>query len=97
MLLLEFIDAIREGDGIRDNRCWRAMLIYFVHAKHTNYSKEAILLQAAVNATATPHLAAQITWSRVVNTRGKPGHNIPVDLYNEHLNRALKTSVSGRC
>ena len=70
------------------------MLIYFQHARHSNYAKEAILLLAAVNATATPHVAAQITWSRVVNTRGGPGNNIPVDLHNEHLNHALKTAVS---
>lgn len=45
--------------------CWRATLIYFQSAKHCNYEKEAILLQAAVNATATLHVAAQITWGRV--------------------------------
>ena len=95
LLFFEFIDAIRQGDGRRILRCWKAMLIYFHHARHYNYAKEAIYLLAAVNATATPHLAAQITWSRVVNTSGKPRGNIPVDLHNEHLNRALKTSVAG--
>ena len=35
-------------------------------------------------ALATPRVAAQITWSQVVNTRGLAGHNIPVDLKNEH-------------
>ena len=49
---------------------------------------------ATVNALATPQVAAQITWSRVVNPTGLPGHNIPVDLKNEHLNRALKEAVS---
>ena len=43
LLLLEFCDAIREGDGKRILRCWRAMLIYFQHARHSNYAKEAIL------------------------------------------------------
>ena len=97
LLLLEFSDAIREGDGKRILRCWRAMLIYFQHAWHTNYAKEAVLLQAAVNATATLPLAAHITWSRTVNTRGGPGKNIhvPVDLHNRHLNHALKTAVAG--
>ena len=70
------------------------MLIYFQHAKHSNYAKEAILLQAAVNATATPHVASQITWSRTVNSKGGQGKNIPVDLHNEHLNHALKTAIS---
>lgn len=95
LLLLEFIDAIREGDGSRILRCWKAMLIYFQFGRHSNYAKEAIMLQAQVNASASPHVAAQITWSRVVNSRGGLGNNIPVDLYNEHLNRALKTAVAG--
>lgn len=71
------------------------MLIYFQHGKHSNYVKEAIMLQALVNATASQHLAAQITWSRVVNTKGGLGANIPVDLHTEHLNRALKTAIAG--
>jgi len=43
----------------------------------------------------TPRVAAQMKWSRVVNTRGQPGHTIPADLQNEHLNRSLKEAVSG--
>ena len=72
-----------------------AMLIYFHHAQHSNYAKEAILLLAALNATATPRVAAQISWSRLVNIRGGPGNNIPVDLHNKHLNHALKTAGDG--
>ena len=94
LLLLEFCDAIKEGDGKRILRCWKALLIYFQHAQHSNYTKEAVFLLAAVNATATPHVAAQITWSRVVNTKGGPGNNVPVDLHNEHLNHALKNAVA---
>ena len=29
-----------------------------------------------------------------MNTKGGMGNNVPVDLHNEHLNRALKTSVA---
>ena len=94
LLLLEFNDAIRGGDGRRILRCWEAMLIYFHHANYSNYVKEAILLHAAVNATATPFVAAQMTWSRTVNTKGGQGKNIPVDLHNEYLNHVLKTAVS---
>ena len=95
LLLLEFSDAIREGDGLRILRCWRAMLIYFHYGRHSNYAKEAILLQAQVSAIASPRVAQQITWSRVVSSTGGRGCNIPVDLYNEYLNRALKTAVAG--
>ena len=95
LLLLEFKDAIREGDGQRILRCWKAFLLYFHFARHHNYANEAVRMLSAVYALATPRVAAQITWSRVINTRGLAGHNIPVDLHNEHLNRALKQAVSG--
>lgn len=95
LLLLEFHDAVREGDGPRILRCWKVMLLYFHSARHHNYAIEAIRLLAMVNAMATERVAAQITWSRVVNTRGSAGHNIPVDLMNEHLNRSLKDAVGG--
>ena len=71
------------------------MLLYFHYAKHHNYAIEAIRLIALVNVMATARVAAQITWSRVVNTRGVVGHNIPADLMNEHLNRSLKDAVGG--
>ena len=42
-----------------------------------------------------PHVAAQITWSRMVNTRGGPGHtcNAPLDLHSKHLNLMLHVLV----
>jgi len=58
----------------------------FECANRTNYSEEALI---------SPREAQQLIWSRFVNTRGWPGHNIPCDLYMEHLNRACKTSVAG--
>ena len=95
LLLLEYQDAIREGDGIRLLRCWKALLLYFHVSGHHNYAKEAVNLLAFVNATGTPRLASQVMWSRVVNTVGKKGRNIPVDLHNEHINQALKDAVCG--
>jgi len=95
LLLLEFKDAIREGDGPRILRCYKALLLYYRFAKHYNYCKEAFRTLATVNALATPRVAQQITWSRVVNVNGRPGHNIPVDLENEHLNRSLKDAITG--
>ena len=70
------------------------MLIYFHAAGHSNYTKEAIVLQALVKAAATPMVAAQLIWSRTVNTRGGKRRNAPVDLHNEHLNRLVKTAVA---
>ena len=94
LLLLEFKDAIREGDGERILRVWKVLIIYFHYAGHKNYKLEAFNLLTMVNATASPRIAAQLTWSRVVNTRGKKGHNVAADLHMEHLNKVVKGCVA---
>ena len=93
LLLQKFRDAIQEGDGPRVLRCWKAFLLYFHFARHKNYACKNTGINF-VNAIATPRVAAQITWSRIVNTCGIAGHNIPVDLTNKHLNRTLKDAVA---
>ena len=95
LLMLEFRDGIREGDGERILRCWKFMLLYFRHFNHYKYALEAFHTLALVNLVAPPHVQQQIIWSRVVNSRGGAGNNIPVDLHMEHLNRLLKNMIIG--
>ena len=40
-------------------------------------------------------MALQLKCNCTVNTHGRPGKNIPCDLYMEHLNRECKTSLTG--
>lgn len=94
LLLLELKDAVREGDGERILRVWKVLVIYFHYAGHKNYKQEAFNLLTAVNATASPRIAAQLKWSRVVNTKGKKGHNVAADLHMEHLNKVLKGCIA---
>ena len=89
-LILEFRDAVSEGDGERVYRCWRVMLPHFLASRRTKYSLEALRLQFQVKALLPPHLAHQVLWHRFVNTRGGPGRNIQCDLYNEHINKLIK-------
>lgn len=91
---MEFKDAIREGHSKRILRCWKVFVMYFQKAGHTNYLQESLELLAATAATASQRIASQLTWGRVVNTRGKAGCNIPVDLCMEHLNRHVKDYVA---
>ena len=93
LLLLEFKDAIREGDGRRIIRVWKVLMPYFHYARHKNYKHEAFLLMSYVNACVSPLIATQMVWSRVVNVRGGSSHNIPLDLHMEHLNHVLKDYV----
>ena len=95
LLLIEFEDAIREGDGDRICRCWQFFLLIFKATGRTNYSIEAFILLAQLNFVFSPRMAAQLKWSRTVNTHGRPGKNVPCDLHMEHLNRVCKGAISG--
>ena len=66
------------------------MLLIFKATNHRNYAKEAVnvIMQRKY---LSKRKAAQLLWSRRVNTRGLVGCNIPCDLHMEHLNRRLKT------
>ena len=94
-LLLEFRDAIHEGDGERILRCWKFLLLYFRYSGHTKYALEALNLMAKVNGMTSPRIKQQLLWSRVVNSKGCPRANIPIDLHMEHLNRTLKDIMHG--
>ncbi|SMN01873.1 hypothetical protein SPONL_183 [uncultured Candidatus Thioglobus sp.] len=95
LLLLELRDAIHEGDGERDLRCWRFMLLYFSYSGHKKYALEALYLQAAFSATANSRTAQELLQARFINVHGGPGRNIPTDLFMEHLNRTLKDHFHG--
>ena len=46
LMLMEFKDAVKEGDGLRILRCWRYILLFFKVARRSNYSIEAFNLLA---------------------------------------------------
>ena len=68
-------------------------LPHFIADGRTKYALEALCLQFKVNAVFSPNLAHQVKWHRFVNTKGGLGHNIPCDLYNEHVNRWIKLII----
>ena len=90
----EFADAIREGDGNRVLRCWRYMLPIFSASGSRNYACEAAHLLIQHSYTLPPRLSQQLLWSRFINVHGRPGHNVPVDLHMEHLNKIAKGAIS---
>ena len=87
-------DAIREGDGDRTLCYWKFLLVLFKTSKNYNYAKEAISLPFSQKYLLSERKAAQLLCSRTVNTRGRAGCNIPMDLHLEHLNRRLKRILS---
>ena len=92
LLLLEFRDAMHEGDGPRIMRCWKFLLLFFRFAGHTKYAQEALNMQLLLNGSTSPPVANQLCWG-VVSTYGGKGHNLPIDLHMEHLNRCVKDYI----
>ena len=95
LFLMEFMDAIREGDGDRIIRCWRFFMLLFKASNRTNYSIEAFTLLCQFQFIFSERMKQQLVWSRTVNTHGRPGKNISMDLHMEHLNRECKATISG--
>ena len=90
LLWYHYLDATREGDGDAIMMLWKFLLLAFKAAGRTNYSNEAAILLLQYNFLFSKRKAAQLKYSRFVNTKGREGCNMPCDLYMEHLNRRLK-------
>ena len=93
LLWHNFHDSTKEGDGERLLRIWKFNLLAYKAAKRKNYSIEALNLLLQVNFLLSPREAAQVKWCHCINTRGREGCNVPMDLHLEHLNRQLKTTL----
>lgn len=85
--------ATREADEDHLLRIWKILLLIFKSARQKNYSIEALNLQLQVNYLLSARQAAQLKWSRCINTTNFAGHNIPMDLHLEHSNRRLKMTM----
>ena len=86
----EFCDSIREGDGHRVLRCWRYLLLIFKATGRVNYSIEAFTMLVQYHFLLSQRQSSQLIWSRYVNIHGKPGKNIPADIYPYILFHFLK-------
>ena len=86
-----FHDAIREGDGDRIIVYWKFLMVVFRSEWHYNYMYTNEALKLIVQSVVlSPRKVAELKWSRSINTQGRIGKNVPVDLHMEHLNQKLK-------
>ena len=60
LLLIEFNNAIHEGDGDRIIRCWKYFLIIFKATGRKNYTIEAFKLLLQLNFVFTPRMCVQL-------------------------------------
>ncbi len=95
LLLVQFCDAVKEGDGDRVIRVWKYLMLLYRASKRINYAFEAFTLLLEYHVSLAPQFAEQLKWSRFINVHGRPGRNISCDLHMEHLNRIAKTAVDG--
>lgn len=91
LLLRNFIDAGREGDGGRILRCIKFFLLHFRQdgSGSSKYALESLYHLFQVLALLTPREAERLTWNRTVNTRGGAGNNVFLDLNLEHDNHSV--------
>ena len=94
LLLEEFRDAVREGDGDRVLLVWKYFMLMFKASRRRNYAIEAFNLLVNYNFILPPYIAEQLKWSRFINSDGGTGNNVSMDLHMEHLNRQCKAAIS---
>ena len=90
-----FNDSIREGDGDRIMTYYKFILNVFKAGRCLNYCKEVVILLTQFHCLLSERQAAQLKWSRCINTKGFCGCNVPCDLHLEHFNRRLKGMIRG--
>lgn len=95
LLLRNFQDAIKEGDGSRLERLWKFMMLLFKVTGKTKYALAAIRLHAQLNAILSPGEAHSLRWNRTINLKGGVGRNVAIDQVQEHRIKETKELMSG--
>ena len=97
LLLRNFMDAIKEGDGERIIRCIKMFLLHFKQdgSGSTKYALEALFHLFQLFALLSPRLAERLKWNRTVNNKGCLGCNVAMDLALEHDNHLIKDMIRG--
>lgn len=94
MIIVNFFDAIKEGDGGRVIRYWKFQLPYLRNDSGSQkYALEALNIFLQIHGLLSAQDAHSLIWNRFhCNTSGR-GRNIPLDLSLEFVNRLLKEVV----
>lgn len=97
LLLRNFANATKEGDGERIIRCIKMFLLHFKQdgSGSTKYSLEALYHLFQVFALLSPREAERLIWNRAVNNKGCSGCNVAMDLALEHDNHLVKDMIRG--
>lgn len=91
LTLMEFDDAIKEGDGKRLHDLYRFALLLFKANHKTKYSYVVLLYLVKIAGALSEKDAHNLMWNRFFNKHGLKGGNIPLDLRMEQINKIVKT------
>jgi len=87
LTLMEFDDAIKEGDGKRLHDLYRFALLLFKAHHKTKYSYVVLLYLVKIAGALSEKDAHILMWNRFFNKHGLKGGNIPLDLRMEQMNK----------
>eukprot|EP00794_Sanderia_malayensis_P008377 gene8377-9276_t len=95
MVVVNFYDAVSEGDGPRVIRCWKFMLQYLKKdgASSRKYAPEALYMVFQIYAILPEIDAHHLIWNRFHKSKSCRGGNVPQDLALEHYNNLLKSVI----
>ena len=94
-LFFNFLDAIKEGDGVRVMRQYKYFMLYCKAdgSSSTKYALECLYQFFQIYALLSPRDSERFIWNRFVNNSGKRGSNIPLDEDTEHSNNFIKQGI----
>lgn len=91
LLLMQFEDAIKEGDGNRVNNVYKFALLLYKCYGHHKYAYVTLLYLVRVQKENTEMEGYSMKWNRFYSKYGGKGRNISLDLKMEQLNKILKS------
>ena len=95
LILFEFNDAVKDGDGNRILDIYKMALLFYKAGGHSKYAYVVLLYITKVVPILSESDAQSLKWSRGFNKHGGKGKNIPLDQKMEHLNKTVKTEWRG--
>lgn len=93
-LLLDFKDAVREGNGARLATLHKVLVQHFKSSPGFNsYAIEMLINVVQNEVFLTDAEAHNCVWASTANWTGGPGRNIEIDLLQENRNKDLKKQI----
>lgn len=92
--IIQFKDAIKEGDVQRINITMKHMIPFFYsHSPLSKYLVECVDYILKTEHTLSPYMACKVRAASCVNMKGKSGKNKAADLHKENQVKYLKTLI----